>query len=147
MACLSVRDTAVGLVLCGGAGSCARAAATAMPKSKVARMQLRTYLVFQLVPPVLVMRASSFCGFDVRAAARPPHCKKFTRNGGTRLVAVARLRSPGDSQKRVRWNRRLRRQSARWHQKSEHANCLAATAESEREWRDRSGCRGWLHRR
>src|SRR6267143_1140346 len=146
MACFRVRETAE--VLVDGA-SCARTVKAAEKSNGTSRTSKKE-LAFELVKPVLVMRAP-FCSFSLKTGGpsklpsnlgvhrvnNPPH-RKFTRNGGIQLVASARPRSRANSRKRGRWNRKPRMQSGRSDRRSEREDFPGGAAERRREWQRRS---------
>src|SRR5260370_1900906 len=117
-ACLRVIVTAE---LPADGASCARAAKGAEKSNGTSRTSKKE-LAFELVKPVLVMRAP-FCSCCLKAGCppklpsklaenrvtNPPQCKN-TRNAGIQLVASGRPRSPAGIRKKVLCNRKPRRQ-------------------------------------
>src|SRR5260370_29830635 len=116
--CLRVRVTAE---LPADGASCARAAKGAEKSSGTSRPSKKE-LAFELVKPVLVMRAP-FCSFSLKAGGpsklssklggnrvnNPGH-RTVTGNAGIQLVASGRPRSPAGIRKKALWNRKPRRQ-------------------------------------
>src|ERR1700674_3492197 len=116
MARFRVREMAEVLVGIGCA-SCARAVKEAKDSSGT-QTTLRAELGFEQVKVLLFMRASSLCyglesGGPSRLRISKTAALQIIRNAEIRWAASARHCWPAGSQKKVRWNRKLRRQSAR----------------------------------